>query len=443
MKKEQALLLMLLFVANAFSQVNLTLSFNAMDSLTSQPIALDSVKIANLTSGSDTIIYGASPSLVLYYTGKDTNPRSSKGLYLSNPAPNPSSGKCQVTLITAEYTEVELNLFTINGLLLHAKQVNMRPHTSRVLEVSAGNMETIILVVRTENALLGKKIVSLGDGQINNGNPSIQLIGEYTLANHQLKSTMGFIFMPGDTLQFSAYASAYHISHIQASPTSSAAYTFSLLSDTLFLCGDSLLDFRDGQKYATIKIGTQCWMAENLNVGTMISGSANQTNNSTLEKNCYNNDPNNCSEYGGLYQWDEAMGYSTTAGTQGICPTGWHLPTDAEWCTLTTYLDPTVDCNIFGSSGTDAGGRMKETGTNHWNSPNAGATNSSGFTALGAGCRSYGGNFLGLRDYAYFWSSSESSSTLGIYRGLFCFYADVYRYDYFKTYGFSVRCLRN
>jgi len=207
-------------------------------------------------------------------------------------------------------------------------------------------------------------------------------------------------------------------------------------------CGGILTDPRDNQQYPTVQIGTQCWMAQNLNVGTMVNGSSNQTNNSTIEKYCYNNDVNNCNTYGGLYQWDEAMGYTTTAGSQGICPPGWHIPTDAEWCMLTTFLDPTVNCNTWGWSGTDAGGKMKETGTTHWYSPNTGATNSSGFTALGAGFR-HGGNFLNLRSNVYFWSSSEYSSTTGIYRGLSYDYAGVGRsYDY-KTTGFSVRCLRD
>ncbi|MBP7850777.1 MAG: hypothetical protein KA053_10930 [Lentimicrobiaceae bacterium] len=215
------------------------------------------------------------------------------------------------------------------------------------------------------------------------------------------------------------------------------------MSCTPRLCGDPLLDERDGQEYPTVQIGTQCWMAKNLNIGIMIDGSSNQANNSTIEKYCYNNDVNHCATYGGLYQWDEMMGYTTTPGTQGLCPTGWHVPTDEEWCTLTTNLDPTVGCNVWGFSGTDAGGKMKATGFDYWLSPNTGATNSSGFTALGAGTRYYNGGFGTLRYYACFWSSAEYSSTLGIPRYLSYDGTRVRRDFYFKTSGFSVRCLRN
>ncbi len=189
-----------------------------------------------------------------------------------------------------------------------------------------------------------------------------------------------------------------------------------------------------GQVYNTVQIGSLCWLKENLNVGTRINGSQSQTNNSTIEKYCYNDQESNCDTYGGLYQWNEAMQYVTTAGVQGICPAGWHLPTDAEWTTLTTFLG--------GES--VAGGKMKETGTTHWLSPNTGATNTSGFTALPGGLLSSNGSFDSLGDYAYFWSTTEYSSTIVWYRYLISYYANVFRNGYgYKTDGFSVRCARD
>ncbi|MCX6272823.1 MAG: hypothetical protein NTU44_16720, partial [Bacteroidetes bacterium] len=196
-----------------------------------------------------------------------------------------------------------------------------------------------------------------------------------------------------------------------------------------------------GQTYNTVQIGSQCWMKENLNMGTMIDGMTNASDNGIIEKYCYNNDPANCTIYGGLYDWNEMMGYANMPGTQGICPTGWHIPTDGEWCTLTTFLDATVNCNIWGWSGTNAGGKLKETGTIHWNSPNTGATNESGFTALGTGYLYFNGFFSNLNYLTYFWSSSEGSTSGGIHRYLLYVLAKVYRYDVDKTYGFSVRCV--
>ena len=205
------------------------------------------------------------------------------------------------------------------------------------------------------------------------------------------------------------------------------------ISPALFVCGSPITDTRDGKTYNTVLIGTQCWMAKNLNVGTKILGSANQTNNSIIEKYCYNDDENNCNTYGGLYQWDEAMQSSTTERVKGICPTGWHLPTDAEWTTLTTFLGGEAI----------AGGKMKETGYTHWASPNTGATNSSGFTALPGGYRYYSGSFFNLTSYATFWSSSQYGATDAWFRTLLYTNEGVSQDHSGKTLGLSARCLKD
>ena len=103
-------------------------------------------------------------------------------------------------------------------------------------------------------------------------------------------------------------------------------------------CSMGLEDFRDGQIYNTVQIGEQCWMAENLNIGTQINIISEQTDNGVLEKYCYNNDVANCEVYGGLYQWQESMQYSSQQAVQGICPLGWHIPTDEEFIILCDYL---------------------------------------------------------------------------------------------------------
>jgi len=208
-------------------------------------------------------------------------------------------------------------------------------------------------------------------------------------------------------------------------------------------CGDTIIDARDGEVYNTVEIGTQCWMAENLNIGTMIQGSGNQTNNGAIEKYCHSDNTANCDVYGGLYQWDEMMQYVTTPGVKGICPDGWHLPTDAEWCVLEQYVDPTISCSATAWRGVDGGGKLKEAGTTHWAAPNTGATNSSGFTGLPGGYRLFtSGSFDILTYYGYFWCSSKSGS-YAWYRTLGYNSAQVRRTDYNKYNGFSVRCLRD
>lgn len=202
----------------------------------------------------------------------------------------------------------------------------------------------------------------------------------------------------------------------------------------------------EGRTYNTVLIGSQCWMKENLNVGTMISSTTPQEDNGVVEKFCYNNDPNNCATYGGLYQWSELMQYVTTSGAQGICPPGWHVPTDAEWCTMTTYIDPAVNCTETTYTGNDGGGKLKEAGTDHWIQPNAGATNQSGFKALGSGIRfspTTTPNFSDLNEFAYFWTSTRVSSQNAVSRALTFNNAQVGRFNTSRNWGAAVRCIKD
>jgi uncharacterized protein (TIGR02145 family) len=206
----------------------------------------------------------------------------------------------------------------------------------------------------------------------------------------------------------------------------------------------AVTDPRNGKTYHTVKIGNQCWMQENMDIGTRITGSQNQLSNSIIEKYCQQDNEVNCSVYGGLYQWAEALQYyngasNTTAWStppsgivRGICPEGWHIPTLAEWTQLTDYLG--------GLS--VAGGKMKEAGTTHWVSPNTGATNSSWFTALPGGSHWGPGGFYYFPTNALFWTATEGSATGAWYRILGYDWAGVSGWpDGGKIDGFAVRCL--
>ncbi|RLD58489.1 MAG: hypothetical protein DRJ05_07930, partial [Bacteroidetes bacterium] len=202
----------------------------------------------------------------------------------------------------------------------------------------------------------------------------------------------------------------------------------------------------DGNTYNTVLIGTQCWMAENLNVGNKIDASVIQTDNGIIEKYCYDNLTSNCDGFGGFYRWDEMMEYETTEGAQGICPVGWHIPTEAEWCELENEADAgTVDCDTPYWRGTDCGGNLKQTGTTYWYSPNVGATNSSGFTALPTGYygSGYFSNYSSVS--ANWWSSNEYDvdDSYAWCRGLSYFRSTSDRHYVTKGVGFSIRCLKD
>jgi len=180
-----------------------------------------------------------------------------------------------------------------------------------------------------------------------------------------------------------------------------------------------------------VTVGTQIWARANLNVGTRIAGTSSQTNNAVLEKYCYSNNEANCTTYGALYQWNEAMQYITTEGAQGICPAGSHIPSDNDWKILEVHLGMTqAQADATNWRGTDQGTKLKSGDPPGLNIPLAGYR--------------YGGgsNYNYLSSLAYLWSSSESGASARD-RLLNSGYATVFRYAGVKGFGFSVRCLNN
>jgi len=195
---------------------------------------------------------------------------------------------------------------------------------------------------------------------------------------------------------------------------------------TTWTCGNTI-NYAD-KTYNTVLIGSQCWLRENLDIGIRINGSSNQSDNSTIEKYCYNDDSANCSIYGGLYLWNEAMQYTTTPGAIGICPPDWHIPTLAEFQILSTTVGGDANALKAVGQGTGAGA----------------GTNTSGFTALFPGTRGPGGVFVSLNYYAAFWGSTEGGPTYDDDMALF--YDDNLIRLYYGDnvgYAFSVRCLKN
>jgi type IV pilus assembly protein PilA len=200
-------------------------------------------------------------------------------------------------------------------------------------------------------------------------------------------------------------------------------------------CGSALTDARDGKQYATILIGTQCWMKQNLNVGTMILGANTQgTSTVLIDKYCYSNQEIKCDSDGGLYQWNQAMGSSTTAGIQGICPTGWHIPTDAEFKVLIEG-QATAGCE-------STTGYLCAPAASHLATSTLNGDNSSGFTANMSGYRNTSGSFVGYNLNIYIWSSTDSNTSA--WRRVMASTLDtVSRNPSDKMYGASVRCLRD
>ena len=226
------------------------------------------------------------------------------------------------------------------------------------------------------------------------------------------------------------------------------AYIDAILSriEAIELVNFGFTDSRDGNHYDAVKIGNQTWMADNLKYLPSVNGpGTGSTSVPFYYVYGYNGTVVNEAKasgvyhaYGVLYNWPAAMAGSTSSnnnpsGVQGVCPVGWHLPSGNEWSELMTYLGGELI----------AGGKLKESGTIHWNSPNAAATNETGFTALPGGLRGESGTFLDIGGYGYWWTCTAydavdaRSLNLRLDNGLLDTDLDT------KSVGFSVRCLKD
>jgi uncharacterized protein (TIGR02145 family) len=185
-------------------------------------------------------------------------------------------------------------------------------------------------------------------------------------------------------------------------------------------CGNMLTDIRDNQQYSTVPIGTQCWMAFNMNYGNTIASSQMQRDNCIPEKYCFNDNPVNCSSTGGLYQWDEMMKFDNTSGAQGFCPPGWHVPTEADWTTLFTY---------YISNGF-AGSPLKYTGY-------------SGFNAFLSGIRHENVAWDFYNFSIMYWSSTAHGTNKAWAHGMNTYNPSVSFYPSLRSNAFSLRCIKD
>jgi uncharacterized protein (TIGR02145 family) len=226
-----------------------------------------------------------------------------------------------------------------------------------------------------------------------------------------------------------------------------------------FTCGTSIMTDKDNNTYSTVSIGAQCWTTTNLKVtkyddGSLIPDLTSSTSNPWATSGARTEYvaagvTGYVGTFGYLYNW-----YAVN-DLRKLCPAGWHVPTDAEWTIMIQTLDPSQAVNsgnvstFTGVQSSTAGTVMKSTVTNSsigsglgWN-PGSPGTNTSGFTALPGGYRNIGGSFSLIRNVAFFWSATESDYSYAWYRYLNFSSSSVFRINYYKSVGASVRCLRD
>jgi uncharacterized protein (TIGR02145 family) len=405
-------------------------------------VQLDSIKVMNRSQGGDTVLYSPDTVLVLDYTVgiPEMNPETGNLQVFQN-YPNPVMDRTTISLFVPEKDKVSLIVTDMLGrVILKSDRLLAKGYHSFRFTPAGGNLYFFIAQWRGNSSSI--KILQVASGS--NGVSSLDYIGSQA-SSPQLKAAQdiqSFDYNPGDELLYIGYGIGLQ-SGMLGVPESSEAYLFQFATN--IPCPGTPTVTYGGQVYNTIQIFSQCWLKENLNVGTMIDSLDNMTDNGQVEKYCYRNSEDSCGIYGGIYQWNEMMQYITQEGTQGICPPGWHLPTDEEWKVLEGAVDsqygigdPEWDIS-HDYRGYNAGTNLKS--TNGWYGEDNG-TDLFGFSGLPAGMRYGTGSFFYLGTGGYWWSSTEDYESDAFYRILNNVNPEVYRFDFDKEYGYNVRCLQ-
>jgi uncharacterized protein (TIGR02145 family) len=403
-------------------------------------VQLDSIKVMNRTQGVDTVLYWPDTALLIYYVGIKENPAEKNTFQVYQNYPNPVADQTTISLYVPDKDRVSLIVTDMLGrVILQSDQVLDRGAHSFRFTPGGGNLYYFTARWRGNSSSI--KILQTGfpSGRISTiiyeGNEDI---------SPPLKSgnaIQSFSFIPGDELLYIGYAAMLQ-SGMPDAPLESKTCTFQFATN-IPCPGTPTVEF-GGQVYNTIQIFSQCWLKENLNVGEMILETMGQSNNGAIEKYCYNNDPTYCNLYGGLYQWNEMMQYTTQAAVQGICPPGWHLPTDEEWKVLEAAVDSQygIGHNLWdswGYRGFDAGINLKT--TSGWYS-NGNGTDLFGFSGQPGGNRGFFGGFYDISTNGFWWSSTQGGA--GEWgRTLNYLSPEVLRVSNGEDFGFSVRCLRD
>lgn len=409
--------------------------FTGKNVKTNDPVRIDAIQITNLNRNSDTTLFGITNFEILEVTGVNNILKlSPEEFTLSSPFTNPFFEQTNFSITVQSTTKLHISIFNMLGqTVLHYdnKFIPGEHHFS----FSGGNLQQGIyfLHVAGESKTKVLKMMKFGVGNHSTAMLSYNGISTSTL---QTNKPVNKIII-GDTYRFIGFANGYKPDTIIAHPMIDTTYAFRFLP---LYNPDTVTDI-DGNIYHTVTIGSQIWLVENLKVtryrngdsipniadvnGWANNGNANKTG---MGAYCnYNNDTNNISLYGRLYN------YFAVSEDRRIAPVGWHIPGDDEWQTLIDYLGGDLV----------AGGKMKEIGSIHWINPNIGATNESGFTGLPAGIRTNEGVFVNVGINTIFWSNLQFHSYTAFDRALTYDYTGVYYDNDFKRCGLSIRCVKD
>ena len=424
---------------------------------TNQYARLNIVFITNLTKGWQEDIYWPDTTLTMQNGTGSGESVANGGFALSQNNPNPFSCTTDVNLTVADAGAVTLEIVDGNGKTVgtHRARPEIGTHQFRVSLSAAG---TYVMTARQNGKTSSIKMVCNSGGNAN----GIDYLGMVQTITYVLKSTTNNPFNFGDMMEYVGYATinGTEVESQRITQAQGASQTFVLQFDVAQVnldgqpCpGTPTLTDRDGNTYNTVLIGTQCWMKENLRTTKYADGTSISQGSSTSTTTAYwyypNNNSSNKPTYGLLYNWKAVMRNSSSSssnpsGVQGICPTGWHVPSDAEWTQLTDYVSSQSEyvCGsdnryiakaLAGTTGWSSSTRTCAVG----NTPSQ--NNSTGFSALPAG--SYYGDYYDFGNQTFFWSATGGDEAYYLWVN-YCI-PEVYPDYYNKDLGYSVRCLRD
>lgn len=293
------------------------------------------------------------------------------------------------------------------------------------LDITLPEVQTVSIIYSTDtSSICSGNIISDGGGIVLSRGVCWSTSKNPTIANSHTIDGNGTGPFTSDITGLNANTTYY----VRAYATNSAGPSYGL-QVTFKTPGPNTVVDIDGNIYHTLLIETQVWMVENLKTTKFRNGDPiPYWNNSTSRGYCwYNNDSIYKSTYGAIYN------YYTSADSRSICPPGWHIPSVEDWTTLINYL----------GGDSVAGGKLKEVGTMHWHSPNTGATNIVGFTALPGGARDCGNNFINMGSGCRFWTSFEVTGGWVVDIGIQSNSANVSFSSGFDCNAFYVRCIKD
>jgi len=388
-----------------------------------EALFVDSVRVHNITQETSLVMNG-SDTLLLYGTVGIREPKTVNGIELF---PNPSQGNASLVVYASDPGLNIITVIDVSGKLVASLNDVSSPgyQTYQIRGLGSG-----VYVVRSEMDGIARtqRLISTGNLRSQVSIQKIDSSPELMQATN--KSSREIVYMQynhDDLLLLTCYADIYAV----VIPL--VAIENTTVVANFLPCTDG-----DDNHYPIVYIGEQIWMARNLAATKYRNGTEipNVTVGSTWGNLTtgayvwYGNNIANKQVYGALYNW-----YATNPATNGnneLCPEGWRVATDADYSDLATYL----------SGGTSNGGKLKQTGFAHWNSPNTGATNEVGFTALPGGWRGFNANFQSMNTYCYLWTGSEQAGNFAWLRNMFHNASNLGRGTVNKSHGLSVRCIK-